>query len=397
MCRRGSSSVETTACFRPPFYDASPGSAWASRRTRSTGDTPRPSAVRRSLQPASKRTGFRSPLASPDHATGSRRSRQERRSSVDHLAEGSSFESDRGLCKNAGNRPSRSPTCSMSRSRARAPRELAPALRALDAPAVSGWRVCFCARVRVLLDTRAVAPGDVRARVAAPERLVVEVTVRGADEYARHVARTDERVRRARRAVHEVPGAEVTLLVLDDQDAFAHQDEEVLLHRLRVVHVGRPPRPEYAQDESRARLDVLAEIRPAAQDEVVGLEDAAGLRLIVVHPRRLPGVDNEPPRRHGREAGLDGHESCFFNHWILLEPARAACAQRASFSSTTARCTLMRALLPRTKEATGDAAASGSSPSRVDEPARPGKTVSSGGRERRLPPPLHLQFMLHRG
>src|SRR5687767_10083816 len=57
----------------------------------------------------------------------------------------------------------------------------------------------------------------------------------------------------------------------------------------------------------------------------------------------------------------------------------------------------MRALLPRTKEATGDAAASGSSPSRVDEPARPGKTVSSGGRERRLPPPLHLQFMPHRG
>src|SRR5829696_2458284 len=72
--------------FPAPFYDASPGSAWASRRTRSTGDTPRPSAVRRSLQPASKRTGFRWPPASPDHSTGSCRARQEMRSSVDYVA-----------------------------------------------------------------------------------------------------------------------------------------------------------------------------------------------------------------------------------------------------------------------------------------------------------------------
>ena len=49
-------------------------------------------------------------------------------------------------------------------------------------------------------------------------------------------------------------------------------------------------------------LDVLAEIRSTAQDEVVGLEDAAGLRRIVVHPGSVSCVDNKPPHRHGRNA-----------------------------------------------------------------------------------------------
>jgi hypothetical protein len=111
----------------------------------------------------------------------------------------------------------------------------------------------------------------------------------------------------------------MTLLVLDDQDAFAHQDEEILLHGLRVVHVGRPPRPEHAQDESRAGLDVLAEIRPAAQDEVVRLEDAAGLRRIVVHPGSVSCIDDEPPRRHRRETRLNPLKSCFCDHWNLPE------------------------------------------------------------------------------
>ena len=38
----GSSSVETTVCSRPPTSAVSPRSAWASRRTRSTADTPPP-------------------------------------------------------------------------------------------------------------------------------------------------------------------------------------------------------------------------------------------------------------------------------------------------------------------------------------------------------------------
>jgi hypothetical protein len=43
-----------------------------------------------------------------------------------------------------------------------------------------------------------------------------------------------------------------------------HQYEEVLLYRLCVVHVGGPPRPEYAEGKSRVGLHVLAEIRSTA-------------------------------------------------------------------------------------------------------------------------------------
>src|SRR5918995_2881877 len=59
--------------------------------------------------------------------------------------------------------------------------------------------------------------------------------VAGAEKDARTVACSDERVPRAGRAVHEVPGTEMTFLILDDQDALTHQHEKVLLHRLGVV------------------------------------------------------------------------------------------------------------------------------------------------------------------
>ena len=52
---------------------------------------------------------------------------------------------------------------------------------------------------------------------------------------ARPLTRTDDDVVRPGRAVEEVPRLEVSLLVLDDQDALASQDEEVLLDVLRVV------------------------------------------------------------------------------------------------------------------------------------------------------------------
>jgi hypothetical protein len=49
------------------------------------------------------------------------------------------------------------------------------------------------------------------------------------------VAGTDEDVLGTRSAVEEVPGAEVTLLALDEQQAFAGEHEEVLLRLLAVV------------------------------------------------------------------------------------------------------------------------------------------------------------------
>ena len=79
------------------------------------------------------------------------------------------------------------------------------------------------------------AHGDVGAPVDAPERLIVEVPVPGAQEHAGTIARPDECVCRAGRPVHEVPGAQVTFVILDDQDALAHEDQKVLLHGLGVV------------------------------------------------------------------------------------------------------------------------------------------------------------------
>lgn len=100
------------------------------------------------------------------------------------------------------------------RSRIQAPRELAPALRALVAPAVAEGRVCLGIRTRVLFHARSVAHGDFGGLVDPPEGLVVEVPVPGTQEHARTVARPDEGVCRPGRAMHEVPGTEVTFLIL---------------------------------------------------------------------------------------------------------------------------------------------------------------------------------------
>src|SRR4051794_27486767 len=87
-----------------------------------------------------------------------------------------------------------------------APGELAPGLRPSDAPAAAQRRVRLGVRGGVLLDAGAVAQRGVRAPGDAPERLVVQVAVSGAEQHARTVTRSDEGVPRARRAVHEVPG-----------------------------------------------------------------------------------------------------------------------------------------------------------------------------------------------
>ena len=62
-------------------------------------------------------------------------------------------------------------------------------------------------------------------------------------------------------AVDEVPGLEASFLVFDDQDALAHQDQEVPLHRLRVVEARRPAGRHHSDREPGLRLDVLRQIR----------------------------------------------------------------------------------------------------------------------------------------
>jgi hypothetical protein len=76
---------------------------------------------------------------------------------------------------------------------------------------------------------------------------MVFTPITGCEDDARAVACAHEGVRRARRAVHEVPGAKTPLLALDDQDALAHEHEKVLLNVLSVVHPTRPSRLEHAE------------------------------------------------------------------------------------------------------------------------------------------------------
>ena len=79
---------------------------------------------------------------------------------------------------------------------------------------------------------RAVAPGDLADRIV---QLLALAAQAGHQDRARPVARADDDVVRSGRAVEEVPRLEAPLLVLDDQDAFAGEDEEVLLDVLGVV------------------------------------------------------------------------------------------------------------------------------------------------------------------
>src|SRR3954471_19517258 len=79
------------------------------------------------------------------------------------------------------------------------------------------------ARVRLLARAQARAVADRRRldRVAGAALLLARAD-------GQHEARPDDRVRHARRAVHEVPGTQGALLPLDDQQRLAAENQEVL-------------------------------------------------------------------------------------------------------------------------------------------------------------------------
>src|SRR5919109_4536273 len=74
------------------------------------------------------------------------------------------------------------------------------------------------------------------------------------EDRARAVARADEHMLGARRTVHEVPSAQRALLAVDDRDALAMEDQEVLLDRLAVI--------EAVPLAGLHDLDVHASVRP---------------------------------------------------------------------------------------------------------------------------------------
>ena len=102
---------------------------------------------------------------------------------------------------------------------------------------------------------------------------------------ARPVTSPDEHVVRSGRAVHEVPCPQPPLLALEDRHAFAGQDQEVLLLRVRVVQRARLARPEDVQVHANLREGRRLEVVALSEHPATQLEGAARAELGV----HLPG------------------------------------------------------------------------------------------------------------
>jgi hypothetical protein len=90
----------------------------------------------------------------------------------------------------------------------------------------------------------------------------------------------------------EVPGPQAALLALDEQQALAGEDEEVLLLVLAVVHARGLAGREHA------------DVDPEAREALVPLEAGERAEGPVEPPLRLAGVHDEPPLAYRNEARL---------------------------------------------------------------------------------------------
>lgn len=125
----------------------------------------------------------------------------------------------------------------------------------------------------------------------------------GHEDGARPVPGAHEDVRRARRTVHEVPRVEVALLLLDEQQALAGEDEEVLLFRLAVI--------EGAGLAGLHHAEGVADLREAV---AVAFERAVDAEALTALPDRVLEVDREPPVGGRRQTGVRLLQACFVGH-----------------------------------------------------------------------------------
>ena len=110
-------------------------------------------------------------------------------------------------------------------------------------------------------------------------------------------------MRRAGRAVHEIPRPEPSLLTFDKKKAVTAKDEEVFLGGLGVVQ------PFRSSGVQNAQIDAEVGERGA-----LALEGAHGTGAVVRLPRRIPHVDDEPAVGRGSETGARLLKACFFDH-----------------------------------------------------------------------------------
>src|SRR5512132_1837448 len=120
-------------------------------------------------------------------------------------------------------------------------------------------------------------------------------------------------MRRAGRAVHEVPRLERPLLTFDEQEALTGKDEEVLLGGLGVVQPFRPSGLENAEVDSEV-----------SERRALALEGAHGAEAVVRLPRRIPHVDDEPASGRWCETGAELFKARFLDQFPLLSLRRPA-------------------------------------------------------------------------
>src|SRR5438034_10244792 len=127
-----------------------------------------------------------------------------------------------------------------------------------------------------MLDPRVVLQRDLRDRIDEP--LALPPARAHSEHYRGLLAGADDDVLRPRRAVEEVPGLQLPLLALHDQQALSGQDEEVLLPVFPVVEAHRLPGTEHVQVDSEIRKPPLA-LEVAKRPERSGVAPAAGARV----------------------------------------------------------------------------------------------------------------------
>jgi hypothetical protein len=120
--------------------------------------------------------------------------------------------------------------------------------------------------------------------------------------------------------VEEVPRPERPLLALDQQQALAGEDEEVLLGRLGVVQGARPAGGEHHDPDPDLRESANLELRPRAHRRRAGFEAAAGAERVVPQPGGIPHVDDEPALLGRHQARVHRFKTCLSHRvpsWLM--------------------------------------------------------------------------------
>src|SRR6202011_3523335 len=125
----------------------------------------------------------------------------------------------------------------------------------------------------------------------------------GHEDDARRVSVADEDVLAVGRAVEEVARRQAALLALDEQQAGAGEDEEVLLVRLPVIQPVRLARLQDAEREAGLR-----------ERDGAAFEEAARAEVLVRDPSRVEDVDDEPALAGRREARALLAQARLLNH-----------------------------------------------------------------------------------